>query len=179
MLSSPTTLETLDYAEEYLTKKASPPKENSGLTWEKILAEEPFEGQHWEGVYGLPPGSTVEGWEVKSGESTPSLSPIEDSDDPDDTFSSSDFVDYNERGAADYGSEDPSSAGITSHQMYTHREDMENLRARQYWRSDWYTDANVHRPFNIGDASTLGMCAPFYFSQNQAVSEMTSPISTT
>ncbi|KAK0453053.1 hypothetical protein EV421DRAFT_1761696 [Armillaria borealis] len=37
------------------------PKVPETLTWKKILEEEPFEGEHWEGVYGLPPGS-VKNW---------------------------------------------------------------------------------------------------------------------
>ena len=35
----------------------NPGKVKAGLTWADILAEEPFEGQHWEGVYGLPPSA--------------------------------------------------------------------------------------------------------------------------
>jgi len=39
---------------------------------------------------------------------------------------------------------------------YRHRADVENLQARQYWRPEWHTDAVLTRPFNLGDASTLG-----------------------
>lgn len=33
---------------------------------------------------------------------------------------------------------------------------MEELQARQYWRSEWRTDAAIEKPFDLGDASSLG-----------------------
>lgn len=39
---------------------------------------------------------------------------------------------------------------------YRHRQDVEDLQARQYWRTEWRTDASTARAFDIGDASTLG-----------------------
>ncbi len=59
-LASPLTEGILAHASAYLISLTESPKESETLTWKKIL-EEPFEGEHWEGVYGLPPGS-VKNW---------------------------------------------------------------------------------------------------------------------
>ena len=60
----------------------NPGKVKSGLTWADILAEEPFEGQHWEGAYGLPRGAVRTDGEPTDldSDSSPSLSPLEDED---------------------------------------------------------------------------------------------------
>jgi gamma-tubulin complex component 5 len=39
---------------------------------------------------------------------------------------------------------------------YEHRKDVEQMLARQYWRPEWRTDVSLTRPFDLGDASTLG-----------------------
>jgi gamma-tubulin complex component 5 len=39
---------------------------------------------------------------------------------------------------------------------YEHRKDVEEMQARQYWRPEWRTDVSLTRPFDLGDASTLG-----------------------
>ncbi|KAI0797115.1 Spc98 family-domain-containing protein [Abortiporus biennis] len=162
-LSSPPNSETMDYAESYMDRIRYPPQPSRGLTWEAILAEEPLEGQHWEGVYGLPPGSTVEGWETRSEPSTPSLSPLLDGDnfdDLDDSFSSLGSGDQmnpleNETRAPVY-----SEFQDDEHELppgYNFRDVVENLQSRQYWRPEWKNpDANTDRPFNIGDPSMLG-----------------------
>ncbi|KAI0921184.1 hypothetical protein AcW2_006240 [Taiwanofungus camphoratus] len=155
LLSLPSSQATFAFAEQYVDEINNPPGAPSSLTWKDILAEEPFEGQHWEGVYGLPPGSTVENWEARSGESTPSLSPLDDSDDFDDFLSSPDVL---------KSAETTSSLPVKANEShlpvfpasYSHREDVENLQARQYWRAEWRTDVVSTRAFNIGDASTLG-----------------------
>ena len=95
-----------------------------------------------------------------SGGSTPSLSPMDDDDldDLDDTVSSvgSDF---------EYGLS-PRPLGQSTHldspgqgrekRTYEHRKDVEQMLARQYWRPEWRTDVSLTRPFDLGDASTLG-----------------------
>jgi len=115
----------------------------------------------------LPPGSTVEGWEVQSGGSSPSLSPWDD-----------DVDDF----SCDQGSDSLSLAGsLTSMQLeenesplrieggrgddyaslkdvsefYKHRQAFEDLQARQYWRPEWRIQADLDRPFSLGDHSTL------------------------
>ena len=155
LLSSAPSSTTHAFAETY--KGARPPKPPTPITWREILAEEPFEGQHWEGVYGLPAGSTVEGWETRSGGSTPSLSPWDEDDSLDSDGTPSSFEDL-----------PPPRAPEEFHSRYrvyhheNHLELIERLKAGQYWRDDWKIDVDVSRPFDIGDPSTLGMY--FYVS---------------
>lgn len=40
--------------------------------------------------------------------------------------------------------------------IYHHRASLEALQARQYWRPEWRIDASPGKPFNLGDAATLG-----------------------
>lgn len=135
----------------------NPPKPATALTWKDILAEEPFEGQHWEGVYGLPPGSTVEGWETRSIESSPSLSPFEDLDDLDDSLSqiSSDPAPVSPPLSPQAARSSPRNG--RAYPSYSHLDTVEEIRAKQYWRSDWNINVPVDRPFTLGDASTLGI----------------------
>lgn len=158
-LAMPPTDATLRVAEEYLENIKNPPKPPLGLTWKDILAEEPFEGQHWEGAYNLPPGSTVEDWDTHSGGSTPSLSPWDDSDDPDESLSSSDSL----APTAEPDELDAAQKSISSshpRMAFGHRQDVEQLQARQYWRPGWRPDIPISQRFDIGDASTLGELEP-------------------
>lgn len=41
-------------------------------------------------------------------------------------------------------------------EMFAHKQEVERLQARQYWRPDWKTEARVIRKFDIGNPSTLG-----------------------
>ncbi|KAH9899569.1 Spc98 family-domain-containing protein [Cubamyces lactineus] len=160
ILSNPPTPATLKDAESIIQKIENPEHGKPTLTWKDILSEEPFEGQHWEGVYGLPPGSTVEGWERRSDGSSPSLSPWDSESDLDGSHSSSELstvpetpppapVRLQNTGAPNTrGTTDPLNA-------YRHRQDVEELQARQYWRPDWRADVNLDKPFDIGDASSL------------------------
>lgn len=149
---------SLRYAVEYLETTTNPQRKPIGPTWKEILEEEPFEGQHWEGVYGLPPGSTIEGWETKSLESTPPLSPLA----YDDrilgmhSISSTGSLDVEE---LDVGPSirEQSNPDFLIPMSYDHHQDVETLRALQYWRKGWKTDAPVEKGFTIGDPSTLGV----------------------
>ncbi|KAG1766368.1 Spc98 family-domain-containing protein [Suillus placidus] len=155
LLSAAPVASTLNHADAYVEAIKHPPEPPPSLTWKDILAEEPFEGQHWEGVYGLPSGSTVEGWEKTSDGSTPSLSPWDD-----------DSNDSDDNDSFPYTEDPPSSPGpverVSSYGQpnlslsYHHRRVVEELQARQYWREEWRTDADLSQPFNLGDASTLG-----------------------
>ncbi|CCM01742.1 uncharacterized protein FIBRA_03808 [Fibroporia radiculosa] len=155
LLSLPPDAGTQNFAEEYINRVKNPSQSVPTLTWKDILAEEPFEGQHWEGAYGLLPGSTVEDWYVHSGGSTPSLSPFDDdSDDLDVSLLSAEMLDDRETLPSPHMLK--MEVPVPPRQTYSHRQDVEDLQAKQYWRTDWHTDANIMRPFNIGDASTLG-----------------------
>ncbi|EGO28082.1 hypothetical protein SERLADRAFT_447295 [Serpula lacrymans var. lacrymans S7.9] len=171
-LSSSHLPSTLEYAETYLDKTKNPQKSPPTLTWKEILAEEPFEGQHWEGAYGLLPGSTVEDWETRSGGSTPSLSPLDDSDDFEEASLSS--LEYEEPSPIHQGNLSTSPKYKQSpHHTHLHRQDIEQLQSRQYWREGWQTDVDLTRPFNIGDASTLGKSFhKKYIDEHNAVREM-------
>ncbi|KIK74965.1 hypothetical protein PAXRUDRAFT_29119, partial [Paxillus rubicundulus Ve08.2h10] len=140
------------FAETY--DVAGPSKCPPPITWKDILAEEPLEGQHWEGVYGLPPGSTVEGWETRSSESTPSLSPWDRDDSLDEDDSGSSFEDLPPPAIGIPADPDPDPDQPMHH--YDHLRVTEELKAQQYWRDDWKIDVDVSRPFDIGDPSTLG-----------------------
>ncbi|KAH0840303.1 hypothetical protein J3R83DRAFT_1313 [Lanmaoa asiatica] len=122
------------------------------ITWKEILAAEPFEGQHWEGVYGLPAGSTVEGWETRSDGSTPSLSPW----DEDDSLDSDTSPSLEDLSPPVIGTPGESNSQYRVHRQQSHFELIERLKTQQYWREDWKIDVDVSRPFDIGDPSTLG-----------------------
>ncbi|KAG6373856.1 Spc98 family-domain-containing protein [Boletus reticuloceps] len=151
LLSSAPSSATHAFAQTY--KDARPSKPPVPVTWKEILAEEPFEGQHWEGVYGIPPGSTVEGWETRSGGSTPSLSPWDEDDSLNSDGTPSSFEDLP---PPVIGSPENSHFYHLIHYQRNHFELVEQLKARQYWRDDWKIDVDVSRPFHIGDPSTLG-----------------------
>ncbi|KII94634.1 hypothetical protein PLICRDRAFT_148664 [Plicaturopsis crispa FD-325 SS-3] len=156
LLSSPSTQATTTHATKYLDMLANPPQTAPTLTWAEILKDDPFEGEHWEGVW-----SAQKGWEAGSTSdgSTPSLSPLEDDDDDDDD-------EYDDYDSPPMGPIDPPS-GTREHKpsrpgkamsedAWNHRREFEALRARQYWREEWRTDASLTLPFDLGDASTLG-----------------------
>ncbi|KAI0314462.1 Spc98 family-domain-containing protein [Amylostereum chailletii] len=161
LLSSPPDEYASRYARDYLENARNPPSGKDGPTWKEILDEEPFEGQHWEGVYGLPPGSTIEGWESKSLESTPPLSPLvyEGFDNPRAQVSP---LNWDSPDADDDDVHVPLSTDKEPKQQfhpsvsYDHRQDVESLQTHQYWRKEWKTDASLSGDFVLGDASTLG-----------------------
>lgn len=130
------------------------------LTWKDILAEEPFEGEHWEGIFDLKPVDEQD-WD-----STPSLSPF-----------SSNFEDaspilslsydgrrrhsdqevsgqHENEGVPIVGKVIPGS-NVCSH-THVHRREYEDLLEMQYWRRDWKGYFQPSRRFDIGDPSTLG-----------------------
>lgn len=125
------------------------------MGWKTILDEEPFEGQHWEGVYGLPPGSTVEGWETRSLDSTPPYSPLPlgNPSDLSPSLSSTDSLpSIDEKSSL---SQDD-SARMATMSSFGHRQLIEDLRRRQYWRTEYQTDAASTSPFAVKNASSLG-----------------------
>lgn len=99
----------------------------------------------------------MEHWETRSGSSTPSLSPWDSESDLDESRSSSDLppartpppIEREPNSATAKTPLDPINA-------YRHRQDVEELQSRQYWRPEWRSDAEVGRAFNIGNASSLG-----------------------
>jgi len=115
------------------------------------MAEEPFEGEHWEGI--LDPIRSPDDWD-----STPSLSPLNSDDlaldDDDDSFDSSDPAHRD----LESSTSSPVLPSKPFEPPYTtlNPKPFEDLRERQYWRKDWKSDADPTRPFDLGDPSTLG-----------------------
>jgi gamma-tubulin complex component 5 len=147
---------TVEHAENYLESSRAPRANPVSISWKNILDEEPFEGQHWEGVYGLPPGSTVEGWETRSLDSTPPYSPLPLGDLDDLTASLSSLDSPPSLEAEISLNPDVDSASMAIISSYGHRQLIEDLQRRQYWRTEWQTDASLTPSFAIKDASTLG-----------------------
>ena len=156
LLSVPPTSLALEHAENYLESSRTPHEDPVSISWKDILDEEPFEGQHWEGVYGLPPGSTIEGWESKSLDSTPPYSPLplEGLGDLTPSLSSIDSPLAIETELSLNLDVDSSSMANTS--RFGHRQLIEDLQRRQYWRTEWQTDASLTPSFAIENASSLG-----------------------
>ncbi|KAL4076383.1 Spc98 family-domain-containing protein [Scleroderma yunnanense] len=152
LLAAPPSRSILTFAETY--DEIGPSKTEPPITWKDILVEEPFEGQHWEGVYGLPPGSTVEGWETRSTGSTSSLSPWDESD----SLEGEDEVELQRslhEPTQSAEAPDPLWKNV-HHHIHNDLAIVEELKAQQYWRDDWRIGIDVSRPFDIGDPSTLG-----------------------
>jgi gamma-tubulin complex component 5 len=167
------------YASSYLYDRAHPPLPPEPLTWAAIVAEEPFEGEHWEGVYGLPPGfvrksqdgtkhfydkdKERERLDWDSRWSTPSLSPLK-SDDLD-LESDEEDMSVNDLSAEEDAVEAGMNTGlegrgaeIVPSYTHAHRKDFEALQSRQYWRENRKGEAIAvgRDKFDMGDASTLG-----------------------
>ncbi|KAK0498251.1 Spc98 family-domain-containing protein [Armillaria luteobubalina] len=152
-LASPPTERTLAHASAYLISLTETPKVPEILTWKKILEEEPFEGEHWEGVYGLPPGS-IKNWREPDSQSDISSVLSLDSDDLD-------LDDSSELLPTPPRSPSPSPPICkTTHDVrvsISHRKEVEELQSRQYWRTEWRIPIQgISTKFDIGDASTLG-----------------------
>ena len=163
-LSNPPVDATLEYAHQFLEKIKNPPQPERPPSWEAILDDEPFEGQHWEGAYGLPSYFIKDGRDDGSSEtSSPLLSPdsdLEDRDDLSDILStistSASSGTPNSIGQA-YSETRRGRVSVQEHaaESLLLRGQVEELQKRQYWRKDWKTDANIYKTFDIGDPSTL------------------------
>ena len=141
---------TLTQADIFLHDLANPPKPAKGLTWESIMDEDPFEGDHWDGVLNKPSGSD-------SSLSSPYLSPLSSPDIPPEPLPASaptspehDLDDLITSLENEHLKERPSYAS------YAHRKEVEDLQARQYWRSDWEMPEPLPLRFDLGDVSSLG-----------------------
>lgn len=163
MLACPPSHYTLEFAEEFLDR-AKNPSGPSGLTWADILKEEPFEGQHWQGAVGLPPGSIVGQEEPDEGyDSSPTLTSISDSEMEErgglfTFYDSEDLADTSEQVLSP-----PSSVGATDENLaneriaesFRIRLELEALQRRQYWKRTWKPNVDIDRAFDLGDPSTL------------------------
>jgi len=165
LLSVPPITLTVEHAEQYLEGRKAPRTDSVSISWKTILDEEPFEGQHWEGVNGLPPGSTVEGWETRSLDSTPPYSPLPlgNLSDLSPSLSSSDSPPSVEEKS--FPNQDADSARMASMSSFGHRKLVEDLQRRQYWRTEWQTDAVSISSFAMKNASSLGTSSNCFVSR--------------
>lgn len=121
-----------------------------------MLADEPFEGQHWEGATGLPEGGTVEGWESPSFDRyTGSYAASEDEDEYDESSVEETPLETASESSPRRANNLRDTTSLGRHSQ-TARDDAEHFGNRQYWKDGWRTDADTTRPFHFGDASTLG-----------------------
>lgn len=121
----------------------NPLKPSGTLTWAEIVADEPFEGDHWD---------------IQSFGSTPSLSPFgsEDEQENENDGSLSSHVNTSDGG---YESARMITTEDKKEQTYDHRSDVEALQKRQYWREDYVDAVGILariKHFDLGDVSTLG-----------------------
>lgn len=157
-ISNAPTPVTLAHASVYLEDLRYPRQEEKPLTWETILAEEPFEGQHWEGVYGLPPGAVKgihTGDDSDSPESSPPWSPLHSDDLELDLSDEADLRLSSHKEGQDLFPRGPQSRSKPVYD-YSHKKDVEDLQARQYWRPEWQMKERFGVRFDIGDVSVLG-----------------------
>ena len=156
---------TVEIAKSYIDAITNSPLSVPTLTWAEILAHEPFEGEHWEGAYGLLPGSVklpfqTESHDREEWDSTPSLSPLNSDDLALDEDSSISSTDYEEPLLSSSITPSPglSASAVTKlPHSYQYRRQFEELHGKRYWRDDWYTDAVLRSDFDTGDPSTLGL----------------------
>lgn len=152
------------YADHFLDKIKNPQPHTPTLTWKDILAEEPFEGEHWEGILDNKPHDDSD-WE-----NTPSLSPLSSDFEDARSVSSLSYDDgrrvhrginheHNEEGGELPTFEKCTPGSNVPPHTYAHRKEFEELQAMQYWRTDWKGYVQPSKHFDIGDPSTLGECS--------------------
>ncbi|KAF9450171.1 hypothetical protein P691DRAFT_665854 [Macrolepiota fuliginosa MF-IS2] len=159
-LSQPPSASTASYAEHFLDEIKNPRLLPDVLTWKDILAEEPFEGEHWEGIFDNKPRDE-QGWD-----STPSLSPLSSDLEDGDSMSSLSYEGHRRSRSIGHGSDEnrgedegTERSGLGSNvppHTYAHRQEFEELQSMQYWRTDWKGYVRPSKQFDIGDPSTLG-----------------------
>lgn len=160
MLSDSPSGLTLQYAEKLLNPQESTSEKNTGPSWNDIIMEEPFTGQHWQGAYGLPDGAVVKSWDDSGSDIdyTPPLSPASHHQfplqDEDVSQSSGDTADETD---PEIESDYDSKSDRNIERSLQLRSQLEVLERRQYWRQFWHSGVDTSRAFDISDPSTLGM----------------------
>ncbi|THH11716.1 hypothetical protein EW145_g475 [Phellinidium pouzarii] len=165
LLSSPPSTSTLELADDVVERTSNTLSTSSALTWADILKEEPFEGQHWQGAYGMPPGSMAEQWEGEGSSDSSTLSPVSDSSSMDalsevfSVFDTSASVDLSVRSITSPPPRMRTSQYSTQEERVAEslrlRNELETLQGQQYWRNSWHTDAEIERDFYLSEPSTL------------------------
>ncbi|KDQ64207.1 hypothetical protein JAAARDRAFT_219284 [Jaapia argillacea MUCL 33604] len=157
MLSTPPTSQMLANASTYLERLKHPPPPPATLTWKEIIQDEPFEGDHWAGIF-----------DEEEGSEDSELSDWGEERDRD-IDTDTDFG-FGLRGRGEsVSSLDPEEVHpIPNHKnleeerdprrSWAHRQGVEEMKEGQYWRDEWVSDVDSRgeRVFDIGDSSTLG-----------------------
>lgn len=154
-LASPPLPSTLAHADIVLSGEREHPSRPTKLTWAQIMEEEPFEGDHWDGIFSKP--------SMLDGDTSPSLTPSESelvSEDelseqatPEDLIANQSSLRIPSH--LTFGNVPPSQSDYFRGSSLQTREAVEKLRSKQNWRVEWQPDAEWNRPFNLADPSTL------------------------
>lgn len=153
-LAAPPLPSTLAHADIVLSGEREFSAKSNKLTWKQIMEEEPFEGDHWEGVFS--PGRAYEG------DTSPSFASDQESE-------AEGFLSHSgesQESETSYTSTPAPIGQILTEAVYTQseyfqgsssesRELVERLRGKQTWRREWEMDVNWNRPFNTADPSTF------------------------
>ncbi|KZT50429.1 hypothetical protein CALCODRAFT_188828 [Calocera cornea HHB12733] len=150
-LSLPPAPATHTYASLVLDKAKDPFRVPSALTWETIMAEEPFEGEHWEGADSKPQSKKAKR-RTSSWSSSDSLSELSD-DDRLQSPSSSPPTTH----APSEKRVDESEDFVSASELAAARAQMEldEMLDRQYWKEHWRIDGDLDGPFDLSKAETL------------------------
>ncbi|KZO98172.1 hypothetical protein CALVIDRAFT_597152 [Calocera viscosa TUFC12733] len=150
-LSLPAAPATHTYASLVLDKAKDPFRVPSALTWETIMAEEPFEGQHWEDAQSNPQSRKAKR-RTSSWSSSNSLSDLSD-DDHLQSVSSSPPTTH----APSEKRVDDTEDFVSSSELAAVRSQMEldEMLGRQYWKAHWRIDVDLDAPFDLSNAETL------------------------
>ncbi|KAF8338860.1 Spc98 family-domain-containing protein [Cantharellus anzutake] len=159
-LSDPVDGSSEDFAEDYMERLNADVPTSDQRLYEKIMMEEPFEGQHWEGAYGLPIGWTVEGYETMV-PSSPSDSSLDDWDIDARRFR------RDKSNSPSSLTPPPALLPLTANDGFQQKDEEENQLAmldarvkvgalvrRQYWKEG--ANLTEARTFDLGIPSTLG-----------------------
>ncbi|GJJ07361.1 hypothetical protein Clacol_001563 [Clathrus columnatus] len=162
-LSSSPDKPTLAYA-LYISQRTDPEQSKVESTWLKILNEEPFEGQHWEGAYGLPSGSIVKTWDSENSETDLSFEESDDCKYQADTSSGSDD-DPNEIKSRPIPDSLAHKIPSLSNKALENRFTVQKISSLQYWngmrpQSSQDPQFNLNRPWTLGPISDRILKSP-------------------
>jgi gamma-tubulin complex component 5 len=139
-------------ADIVLSEEHEPSSKPGKLTWAQIMEEEPFEGEHWAGIF--PNGKDAHDTDSSFSSEMEQESEMEDDDSKSDLSENS--------MTSDTSSTSLPTANILDTQInhfrapsMENREVAETLREEQYWRPSQTAKLQWNRKFHLADPSTL------------------------
>ncbi|CCA70717.1 hypothetical protein PIIN_04651 [Serendipita indica DSM 11827] len=153
-LSNPPMPSTLIHADIVLSSEREMSTRKGGLTWASIMEEEPFEGEHWEGIFPAKGNQT-------RGDDTDSLSSIGSAFNSEPEGSQLDQTEDSETSLSTQEVTSDVHLTIPVQREYFRgsslrsREIVEGLRRKQNWREESTAELPWNRPFNLADPSTF------------------------